>query len=343
MIRVRSSRAAASLLLVLASAACTVQPISKKVVPGETIIFPIAWDDKMFTVGYSSTELGWTDWQFGTLVFELDHAAAGCDRTVLPRWVTRAWPDPASLAGAFNALPTPTQELTSQVLVALDIPANACPGTYSWSIRNDVPGTPTNDIEGELFRHAPGHPPALNSFEVLNLPAPTPNNRSNPFEGYLGSATYDIELGMLWLIPHHKFAWDMVANPLPAAAEIVFEYPAAKISPLNVFEDNHLGRHSIVRWCIAGVNECAADTNPSDSIGELHVRFADPDTQVSRLAVAFKLMDDYAPSPPVHGPLWVDDVPPSPTATVKVKSKRFYDGWGNETTAAVQLTFVGVW
>jgi hypothetical protein len=174
-------------------------------------------------------------------------------------------------------------------------------------------------------------------FEVLDLPAPSPNNRSNPLEGYLGSQTGDLDLALLWLIPFHKVGWDFVGNVMPAAADIVFEYPLLKLVPRNVFEDNHLGRGSIVRWCIAGGSGCPPDPNPSDEIGVLHVRFADPDQRVERLSIAFELTDQ-----PAQGPLWTADFGSTP-GKFRVVSARFYDGWGNDITDDVELGFAGVW
>jgi hypothetical protein len=325
-----------------------------KAVRGETIIFPIAFDSPIFTVGFSTTtgpyQLSYVDSQFGTTYFRLlrDSGQPSCapneisDIELIPRWVTRAWPDPASPAGIANLHSQGlTPGIRSQVLAAIDIPDTMCPGWYTWSVRNDTPGPPST-IEGDLFRNAPtyGH----RSFEIIAAAA---NGQPNLPEGYYEGITLPLQYDMIQLIPYHKVAWD-VANPAssarPAAGYLRFQFPSSKISIKTVFEEHNLGRGSIVRWCVSGGTvPCPPDSNAADALGELHVHFVDPDEKVYRLSIAFAL------DPSATGPLWESDFLESNPERFGVVLSRFYDRDWNEVTSfyssppGAPVRLAGVW
>lgn len=333
--------------------ACSSSPISTRAVRGETIIIPIVSDDPQFTVGFETSQspltlLSYKDWQFGTTLFRLEryNQDVGClgtepyNKDLQPVWVTRAWPDPASPASIQNTLGTINGVgIRGQVLAAINIPAEMCPGLYRWVVSNvapsDLPG-----IEGNLFRNLiepPVTSPVLDNFEII---AASPNSQPNSLLGWWGLLSQDLQPDMKQLIPYHKVAWDVSLPSLrPAAGDIVFRFPAAKIAIKTVFEDRNSGRGSIVRWCVSGgPAPCPADTNPGDNVGELHVHFVDPDATVWRLSVAFALVNGAA-----TGPLWTADFSGT-TPAFGVVSSKLYDRDGNDVTSSFPpVAFAGVW
>lgn len=327
------------LLLVAASVACTTKPIPVRATQGATILFPIASDYPAFTVGFSSPALGHTDWQFGKTVFRLVPIAGSCTQTLslVPRWITRAWADPASPAGIADTLGV-NDAGSSQVLAVLDIPADACPGYYWWSVDNvleaDVPLPPGAPIQGDLFRTAGAPTAAVGPFEIIAANPPTP---ATPPEAYIqGFGTFALERQLEELIPYHKILWALVGNEgeRAAAGDLVFLFPAAKMSIKTVFEEHGLGRGSIVRWCVAGEPACRADSDPADGMGELRVLFVDPDSRLTTLSIAFDLVDPLA-----TGPVWYADFH---SQGFRLAEARLFDAEGVDVTSGFWWGLAGI-
>jgi hypothetical protein len=96
-----------------------------------------------------------------------------------------------------------------------------------------------------------------------------------PAEGYAGLFGVDVSEQLTRLVPLPKVVLSLPASP-PHAAHLVIAYPRAKITPRAVFEEQHLGRGSIVAW----------SDDPEN--GRLTLDFVDPGASVNALALAFE-------------------------------------------------------
>ncbi len=329
----------ATLLSALAILACTTKPIPLRAARGATFVFPIASDYAAFTVGFTSETLGHEDGQFGRTVFRLTPETGGCTQpiTLSPRWITRAWADPASPAGISGSLGLGGAG-SSQVLAVLDVPATACVGRYGWSIHNelgeDVPVPLGPPIEGDLFRSVGGLPAGVGSFEIV---AAAPASQPNPLEAYVPVlGTYPLNAHLKQLIPYHRIVWSFMkaGGPRPAAGDVTFLFPAAKMVVKTVFEERGLGRGSIVRWCVAGPG-CRPDSNPADGLGELDVLFVDPDAMLEGIAIAFDLVDAET-----TGPMWGSDL--DPITGFRATGVRLFDRDGADITTGFWWGLTGI-
>lgn len=331
-------------LLVAVALACTSRPIAMSAARGTTIVFPIGPDAPNTPVGFATTSLGRADRQFGNTVFVLKKRVgtesptqcSGTQHDLVVRWITRAWPDPASPAGISNSLGG-YGGIQGQVLAAIDIPSSALLGEYCWSIRNEVadPNAPP-ETEGDIFRFWSSAPYAsMGYFEIVQGIAEP--NIPNPLEGFYGNGVpWALGGGMAELIPYHKIAYELVgSSPRPAAGDIVFTYPEHKIVVKTVYEENQLGRGSIVRWKTISTADPTRD--------ELQVWYADPDRSIARLSIVFDVMENQTP-------LWTADITqfnPGGTMGVKVvgtqRQEKYYDLDGNDISASFILTVAGVW
>jgi hypothetical protein len=286
-------------LSALLGVACSFQPVPLAARKGSTIVIPLAGGSNV-RVGFSA--LGHVDRQYGTThAFLVPYVEPGPDCGALDpeetdpadpawpgieapvRWLTRAWPDPASPAAIENSLPsTLFGQIFGQVVALIDIPRDEAlvPGAYAWCFFTRLPdgtvGPPY--YEGELFGNF-GTPPPMGPFEVLDGP-PAPPTPPTGYAGLLGGS--DVTRDLERLIPYHKayLYFDAPSGAYPAAAAILVTYPDERIEIKSVFEENHSGRGSIVLW-------------DADTPGELRIHFASPGRvtsfpQVVRgLAVAF--------------------------------------------------------
>ncbi len=326
----------------------------------------------------SASPVSYTDWQFGKTKFNFIHAPDDgvsanhqlCDRTVEPRWMTRSWADPASPAGISGSLSgTGGGTLNAMVFAVLDVPdvpdeclsncvsggpcpttacdASLCVGRYSWDIRNELHPSVTErplGSEGDVFRQQAISPPAgLGKFTIIAAATDglDPILNRNPLEGYVGWYTQPFETDMKQLIPYHKFSvniGDNWAGARPAAVDLVVEFPKNEITIKTVFEEFQLGRGSVVRWCVAGTGTCPPDTNSQDTVGELHVHFADPDARTFQLSVAF---DKTLSQAVLYGPLWQEDIQ---TGKLAIRAgARAYDANGADISSAYQEWISGIW
>lgn len=320
---------------VAAAIGCTARPIPLAVQAGSTFVFPIAGDGFEFIFGFDSEDLAYQDPQFGRTLFVLQDAVGdvvlgGVDPVwggpVYPlrtRWITSAWPHPASPAGIAGDA---GQGRISQFFAVIDVHPNTPPGTYTWKVRTEMrPGIPVPDpnMQGDLFRMftpfaAQGMEDFLGEFVVLPAPSPPdpPEGQPTPSEGNWGGINFDLQDGMRDLIPLHVVSFSfspIVVFTYPAAADIKLSYPSTKINVKTVYESGTLGRGSILRF----------DADPTTGVLTIHL--VDPDESVVGVSVAFQLIN-----PTTTGPIWTGDFVEFGGSGFDVLDEHYYDKTGVE-------------
>jgi hypothetical protein len=303
----RRTRHLVALSVLSALVGCTTRPIPMAAQAGSTFVLPLARDSWQFALGYESEvtrQVGRHDDQRGALLFVLIEPSTNREHPLETRWVTRAWPDPASPAGIANALSQPIGFMTSQVLALIDIPVDTPPGDYALEVRRQRRtspdgSTPPDDLGGVFDLLVP--PTDLGTFRVLPWPGePTPSS------GMFGSLTdMDATEIMAELVPYPKLLLSFALKPSPAAGRVVVAYPSDKVEILSAFENDSLGRGSVVRW----------SADPEAGVATLD--FVDPDRAFYTLALAFRLIDPFG-----VGRADIDDF--------QIASARLYDEAGLE-------------
>ncbi len=305
----RTAWLACLLPAIVVTSACSYEPIPLSAAPGSTIALPlhaeVVLDLQGNPAGYEGEiyrQHGQFDDQRGELVFTLSNGTDAFEMTT--RMVTRLQPDPASRAGIENdASGHSVLQFVgiSQVMAVLDVPAAATPGLYEIQVtrRRRDPAGGYETLPGEI-----GYPGQL---QVLDVP-PEP-----PTSGEIAGDSSPVAR----LYPHPKLVFELPTAPLPSAARIELSYPEG-ITPLTAFEEQHLGRGSIVRWNDDALNRTVT------------IHLVDPDATVSQLAVAFELP---------AGPLDAAELPSASDFAVLTES--YYDGDG-APLAAAGLTLLGI-
>jgi hypothetical protein len=286
---------------------------------GSTFVLPLAMDSWLFGLGYESEvtrSFDRYDDQRGALVFVLVEPTTSREHVLSTRWLARAWPDPASPAGIANALPKPIGFMTPQVVALIDIPADAPPGDYELDVRRQRRtspdgSTPPEDLGGVFDLLVP--PTRLGTFRVLPGPGePTPSI------GMFASLTeLDATEIMAELVPYPRLLLSFALKPSPAAGRVVVAYPADKVEILSAFEDDSLGRGSVVRW----------SADPAAGVATLD--FVDPERAFYTLALVFRLLDPFG-------------VGRAEIADFRIVSTRFYDAAGVEIGAPQQLAITEI-
>jgi hypothetical protein len=209
------------------------------------------------------------DDQRGELVFVLRDPASGVERELVTRVVTRAFPDPASEVGLRNQVsPTTAAFGISQLLAIVDVPATVPPGAYDLSVRRrrrtDAGGS--EELPAPLYTQRFVVLPA-NVGGVVGAPTPTTNE--------VGLFSTDVSEELADLVPWPKVVLALPASA-PHAAHLVVAYPRTKITPRAVFEEQHLGRGSIVSW------------SDDPALGRVTIDLVDPAASVQSLAFVFE-------------------------------------------------------
>lgn len=216
---------------------------------------------------------GISDQQRGQLVFRLLD-----DQTELPtgyfldlRAITRVYPDPASLAGVNNN-PAPAGVGLAvgigQVLAVLDVPDTAPTGDFLLEVTRERPAG--NELPAE---ETPSYRLPFTILPGLEDP--------HPGQGFLNvSGTSFLPIGPVpftTIYPNPKVVFDL-PTPAPAAAHLVVSYPGSKIyAVLSVFEEQHLGRQSIVLFSDDTAQE------------QITIDLADPlESGVTQFSIAFQ-------------------------------------------------------
>jgi hypothetical protein len=276
----RAVRAPGSLLLAalaVAAAACSSRPVPLSVQAGASFALAVAGESGP-VVGFGGAWLaaaGRYDDQRGDLSFVLV-APNGAERALVTQFVTRVWPDPASDGGIANDVGGavfPGVGVAEAVAI-VDVPAATPPGPYRIEIRR------RRRISMSQWETLPGVDYAQ-SIQVLPASVNGVAGAPTPASGYAGSFGTDLTARLAALHPHPKIVLALPANARPAAAHLVLAYPAAKVRVRSVFEEQHLGRGSIVAW--------SDDT----AAGRITIDLADPAASVAALAVAFELRDPF--------------------------------------------------
>lgn len=277
----RSKRELVAFVAVAALAGCTARPIPLAVQAGSTFVVPLSKDSEFYLLGYESEVTraqGRFDDQRGEIVFVLVDDES-TERELVTRWVTRAWPDPASPAGIANSLPEPIGVMSAQVVALVDVPAEIPSGDYTLQARvrrrTSADGsTPPEDMGGVFDVLLP--PTELGTLRVLEgAGEPTPST------GLYANLVFDALPVMEDLVPYPRLLLGLGGTPYPAAGRIEISYPSNKIEILSAFEEGHLGRGSIVRW---------SDDRPN---ARVTIDFVDTDRSVYGIAVAFRLLDPF--------------------------------------------------
>jgi hypothetical protein len=262
----------------ICAGACASEPIPLSAQAGSTIAIALAGED-MFSpaLGYAGPYYPLDDPR-GEVLLRLVDGAAGeaVEIPLLTRYVTRVYADPASEAG----LPSSRAPGgLGQTLALLDIPGSAPPGRYRLRLsRRDAQGDetslPPTPASLTVLPSAIPDIPDLTDGGALRAVLGTPT----PAVGYFATASQDVSRSLALYVPNPKVVIRILPASLepPAGARLAVEYPAEKVEMLAAFEDQHLGRGSIVRW------------RDSDPRGRIDVSLVDPDRSVSELALVFR-------------------------------------------------------
>lgn len=267
-------RMLAALVLAHGLAGCSARPLPLSVQAGASVAIALAGEASLGeAVGYGGdllTTLGRHDDQRGSLVFVLRPVSGGAEREVSPRLVTRTLPDPASEVALRNAVSAQMPGMgIAQVLAVVDVPADVPAGEYDVSLRRRR----RTDAGGVEELPAPVYGQRLTVLPALvgaSAGAPTPSTT------HAGLYASDVSLQLADLVPLPKVVLALPSAPRPHAARVVLSYPAARIRPRGVFEEQHFGRGSIVAWR----DDAAA--------GRVTIDFMDPQAEVRALALVFE-------------------------------------------------------
>jgi hypothetical protein len=252
---------------------CGARPLPLSVQAGSSVWIMLAGEVMAGeTVGYGGDLLaarGRYDDQRGQLVFVLRDPSSGAEHELATRIVTRAWPDPASEIGIANQIDAAYSGLgIVQLLAILDVPASVPPGSYDVNVRRRR-RTDTGGSENL--------PAIVYGQRLTVLPSSVGgvSGARTPTSGYTGMFGIDVSQQLASLVPLPKVVLSLPESP-PHAAHLVIAYPRTKIKPRAVFEEQHLGRGSIVAWSDDSAN------------GRVTLDFVDPGASVKQIALAFE-------------------------------------------------------
>ncbi len=271
----QATHAHSALLVCLAALAlaCGARPLPLSVQAGASVGIALSGEPAAGeAAGYGGdllAERGRWDDQRGQLVFVLRAAASGAEHELSTRIVTRAFPDPASEIGIANQVDASYAGLgIAQLLAIVDVPASVPPGDYDVSVRRrrrtDAGGT--EDLPAIVYGQR---------LTVLPASVGSASGAPTPSSAHAGPFGIDVSEQLASLVPLPKVVLSLPESP-PHAAHLVIAYPSAKIRPRAVFEEQHLGRGSIVAW------------SDDPASGRVTVDFVDPAASVKALALAFE-------------------------------------------------------
>jgi len=291
---------------------CGARPLPLSVQAGSSVGILLAGEVAAGeTAGYGGDLLaarGRYDDQRGQLVFALRDPSTGAEHEIATRIVTRVWPDPASEIGITNQVDAAYPGLgIAQLLAILDVPASVPPGSYDMSVRR-WRRTDTGGSENL--------PAIVYGQRLTVLPANIGGvaGAQTPASGYTGAFGIDVSKQLASLVPLPKVVLSLPVSP-PHAAHLVIAYPRTKIKPRAVFEEQHLGRGSIVAWSDDSAN------------GRVTLDFVDPGASVKQLALAFE------PKAPLSaGRIALSEI--------TVESSTLYDREGAVRSGAVTATAI---
>jgi hypothetical protein len=275
-------------------AACSARPLPTKVQAGSTIGIALASEAlEGEWIGYGGQLLRTAtppiyDDQRGELVFVLKKGAA--EYELVTQLVTRTGPDPATKTGIDNLVDMPIAGILglSQVLAIVEIPppppgSGPPPDVYSIEVRRKRRISATQwETNLPVPQYSSPVTAGANQIEIIpgtGSPAST--------HGYLPYfAEGDASQGLRALYPYPKIvlaipALSQSGSPQPSASHLVVSFPQGKLAIKSVFEEQHLGRGSIVTY-----------SNDTQN-GRLTIDLVDPGRSVKSLAIAFDLLDPF--------------------------------------------------
>jgi len=245
------------------------------------------------SIGYGGALLaanGQYDDQRGELVFVLkDTTNPALQYTLSTQAVVNAYPDPASAAGIGNFVPNSLNFNAglSQVLAIVNIPLPTAsppgppPGTYEVVVSRRKRTSAASPPQYEALLPAPVY-----SMGAYRLTIASGTGTPTPFSTYGFLGEVDTSAGIRSLYPYPKLVLTLPAlsgSAIPAAAHLVISYPAAKLAIKSVFEEQHLGRGSVVTW----------SANTSAGTVTIDLVNADPTNAAASLGVAFDLSNPF--------------------------------------------------
>lgn len=260
-------------LAALCTAACSSQPVPLSAQAGSSIAIAVSGEmldgERLGYGGDWLAAMGRQDAQRGELLFVL-RDAAGVERTLRTRVVTRVAPDPASDA-ALDQRVDPWLGAAAglaQAIAIVEIPADVPPGSHALELRRQ------RALASGGFESLPA-PGYHGTLRVL--PALVDGHTGQPNEaiGSAGGWMLDTRSRLAALHPNPK-----LVLPLPAgasAAHLVVAYPRDKVAVRGVIEEQHTGRGSIVLF----------DDDPAS--GRVGIDLVAPERDVAGLALVFTL------------------------------------------------------
>lgn len=266
----------ASCALVTAAAValgCGARPLPLSVQAGASVGIALSGEAAAGeAAGYGGNllaSLGRFDDQRGELVFVLRDLATAEEHELGTRIVTRAFPDPASEIGINNRVDAAYPGIgISQILAIVDVPASVPPGTYDVLVRRQrrTDGGGSESLPAIVYGQR---------LTVLPASVGSAVGTPTPASAYAGAFGLDVSRQLASLVPLPKVVLSLPDAP-PHAAHLVIRYPKEKITPRAVFEEQHLGRGSIVAW------------SDDPETGRVVVDFVDPAASVKALSFAFE-------------------------------------------------------
>jgi hypothetical protein len=287
---------------------CSARPLPLSVQAGASVAIALAGEAALGdAVGYGGELLaasGRHDDQRGELRFVLQPIAGGSEREVSTRIVTRVLPDPASETGLRNSAHASLAAFgIAQIVAILDVPSDVAPGEYEVSVRR---------LRRTDYGESESLPAPLYGQRISVLPATVGSSTGAPTPSTtkVGAFEADASAQLIDLIPLPKLVLALPKSPPPAALRLVLGYPAEKIRPRAVIEEQHLGRSSIVSW------------RDDPERARVTVDLVDPSASVEAIALVFE------PKQPLSaGRIGVSEV--------FVVSSTLYDRDGREREGAV--------
>jgi hypothetical protein len=284
-----------TLLVALAAIACQPRPVPLTVAAGTSFFLPVPGSAYGSALGNAHSR---QDYQRGDLVAALcpaDHPElANCPSPVYltTTYVTSVMPDPASPAGIRGFMEFYSYgaqwPLAGQGLAIFGVPASVTPGVYALSMRTrpqgNAPGVGeviANDQPGNIQIGAAVAPGSQYGLTDPNVTARV-GGATGP-----GGLDLDISGDLADLIPYPTVV-AALANEgdtfvYPAAFSVEVSYPAS-VAIKGVYEDGHLGRHSLVSM------------SDNTSTRRVTISSIDPERCTTAIRIAYDLV---AAGPPV--------------------------------------------
>jgi hypothetical protein len=268
------------------------RPVSLAAQAGSTIGIPLGGElTDLVGIGYGGALAAGSqqyDDQRGEVVIVLENATTGEKYELVTQVVVNAYPDPGSPAGIDNQVPLVSgfPGGLSQAIALVDIPAatdtpaGPPPGTYTILAKRRIRLSGAEPPVYGPLTPDPGY--TTMGYEITILPgagAPT------PLMGGAFGSEYDVSESMRSVIPYPRIVLrlPLASGVNPSAARLIVGYPHEKLMVHTVFENQNLGRGSVVIW------------KPGPATGQITIDLVngDPDRSARSIAIAFELLNPF--------------------------------------------------